>query len=77
MERRRQQGNPDQIMDKIPIIPTVYDGCQQFFYACSDYASNIDYPLDDYKIVKYSGAFGGSIFRGGYYLRGKAYDCNV
>ena len=48
------------------------DGYQEFFKSCSEFATNKESPLDDYKIVKYCGLPGGEAFRGSYYLRGKA-----
>lgn len=72
MERRKYQITEEQLLDNAMHINLVSDAYPEFFTACSEFATNIGSPLDDYSVVKYCGVPGGEAFRGSYYMRGKA-----
>ena len=48
------------------------DAYREIFTSCTEFATEIAEPLNDFDTVKYCGAPGGEAFRGSYYLRGKA-----
>ncbi len=72
IERRKYGITEEQLLANVFNINLVSDAYQEFFAACTEFATNIGSPLDDYSIVKYCGVPGGEAFRGSYYLRGKA-----
>jgi glutamine amidotransferase-like protein len=72
IKRARHPISQDQLISEAPRICLVNDAYMDYFSACSDYATDLAEPLDDYNAVKYCGFPGGEAFRGSYYLRGKA-----
>lgn len=72
IRRHRHQVTEEQLLANASKISLPSDGYLEFFSACSDYATEMAEPLDDYSVVKYGGVPGGEAFRGSYYLRGKA-----
>lgn len=72
IERSKTQISENQLLSSALKINCLFDGYKEFFAACSEYASNVASPIDDYSSVKYCGAPGGEAFRGSYYTRGKA-----
>lgn len=72
IERIKYGITEEQLLPGALDINLIGDAYQEFFAACTEYATNIGSPLDDYHIVKYCGVPGGEAFRGSYYLRGKA-----
>lgn len=64
---------PDEIlMSKSVDIALYNDAYEGFFASCIHYALYSSAPYMNYDYVKYCGAPGGEVFRGSYYLRGKA-----
>jgi hypothetical protein len=72
IRRPRHRITESQLLADAPRIGLISDSYLGFFEACTDYATEIASPLDDYNTVKYNGVPGGEAFRGSYYLRGKA-----
>jgi hypothetical protein len=72
LERRKHSITSVELVNNAIDISLASEGYQEFFKACSEYATNSAEPLDDYQVVKYCGLPGGEAFRGSYYLRGKA-----
>jgi hypothetical protein len=72
IRRQRHHIAQDQLIADAQNICLGNDAYLEYFSACSDYATNLAEPLDDYGVVKYCGVPGGEAFRGSYYLRGKA-----
>jgi hypothetical protein len=70
--RERHYINRDQLLEHALSICVENDAYLEYFSACTDFATNLACPLDDYGCVKYGGVPGGEAFRGSYYLRGKA-----
>jgi hypothetical protein len=71
-ERRKTSISKEQLLSKAQDIILEHDAYHGFFSSCTEFASEIQSPLNDYNIVKYCGVPGGEAFRGSYYLRGKA-----
>jgi len=72
IQRDRHHLNREQLLVDASHLCLETDAYQEYFAACSDYATELAEPLDDYRVVKYCGFPGGEAFRGSYYLRGKA-----
>ena len=70
--RRRHLITEEQLIDNAIYVSLLNDGYQDYFQSCTDYATNLAHPAENYRYVKYCGAPGGEAFRGSYYLRGKA-----
>jgi hypothetical protein len=73
LKRRRHQLDSRSLSQNAVAIGLSGDGYLEYSSACSDYATSVAEPLDDYNVVKYCGVPGGEAFRGSYYLRGKAF----
>jgi hypothetical protein len=71
--RRKHQVAREQLLANATGIGLRNDAYQDFFKSCTEYATDLASPLDDYGTVKYCGLPGGEAFRGSYYLRGKAF----
>jgi len=71
--RQKHQVKVEQLLADAPRICLRNDGYQDFFKSCTEFATELASPLDDYRTVKYCGLPGGEAFRGSYYLRGKAF----
>jgi hypothetical protein len=71
--RQKHQVTAAQLLTDAPRICLRNDGYQDFFKSCTEFATELGSPLDDYGTVKYCGLPGGEAFRGSYYLRGKAF----
>jgi hypothetical protein len=71
--RKKHTIAKDQLLSKALEICLRNDAYQDFFKACSEFATDTESPLDDHRNVKYCGLPGGEAFRGSYYLRGKAF----
>jgi hypothetical protein len=61
-----------QLRNNATYIALMNDGYEDYFGSCTAFATNAANPLKNWKIVKFCGAPGGEVFRGSYYLRGKA-----
>jgi hypothetical protein len=72
IERRKHWIGNDQLLASACAISLGTDAYQGFLKSCSEFATNLASPFNDYKVVKYCGVPGGEAFRGSYYLRGKA-----
>jgi hypothetical protein len=71
--REKHTMDTDKLLAKAFDICLRFDAYQDFFKACSEFATDTESPVDDYLNVKYGGLPGGEAFRGSYYLRGKAF----
>lgn len=69
--RKKTSISQEQLLKHAIEINCGSDAYQGFFTACTEYATEIENPIDDYNIVKLCGVPGGEAFRGAYYLRGK------
>jgi hypothetical protein len=73
IKRSRHQLSPEQLVADALAVGLAGDAYLEYSSACSDYATYLAEPLDDYSVVKYCGVPGGEAFRGSYYIRGKAF----
>ncbi len=73
MVRSKHQVSAEQLLASATKISLQNDAYQDFFKSCTEFATDVASPLDDYSTVKYCGLPGGEAFRGSYYLRGKAF----
>ena len=71
--RQKHQIRTEQLLADASRMCLRNDGYQDFFKCCTEFATELESPLDDYGTVKYCGLPGGEAFRGSYYLRGKAF----
>jgi len=62
----------EQLLNSATYISLMNDAYLDYFRSCSDYATSAANPLKNWEYVKLCGAPGGEVFRGSYYLRGKA-----
>lgn len=62
----------DQLLENATYISLMTDASQDYFAACTAFATNTANPLKNWESVKLCGAPGGEAYRGSYYLRGKA-----
>jgi hypothetical protein len=63
----------DQLLNNATYISLMNDAYEDYFFSCILYAFNAAYPPKHYDYVKLCGAPGGEVFRGSYYMRGKAF----
>jgi len=62
-----------QLLENAISISLMNDAYEDYFQSCTAYAVNLANPPKNYEYVKLCGAPGGEVFRGSYYLRGKAF----
>ena len=72
MVRPKPLLSEDILLEKAVDISIFEDAYRDYFSSCTDYALYLLTPRINYDYVKYCGDPGGEIFRGSYYLRGKA-----
>lgn len=63
----------EQLLEKAVDISLMYEAYEDFFPLFSIYATHQATPDLNYEYIKFCGAPGGEVFRGAYYLRGKAF----
>ncbi len=73
MVRPKHHVTAEQLLASASKISLRCDAYQDFYKSCTEFATDVASPLDDYSTVKYCGLPGGEAFRGSYYLRGKAF----
>jgi hypothetical protein len=73
MVRPKHHVAAEQLLANASKISLRNDAYQDFFKSCTEFATDIASPLDDYSTVKFCGLPGGEAFRGSYYFRGKAF----
>jgi len=62
----------EQLLNSATYICLMNDAYEDYFGSSTAYATNAANPLKNWEYVKLCGAPGGEVFRGSYYLRGKA-----
>jgi hypothetical protein len=62
----------EKLLANATYISLMNDAYEDYFGSCTAYMINLAYPLTNYEYVKFCGGPGGEVFRGSYYLRGKA-----
>jgi len=70
--RRKPYIAEDILLKKAIEICLFQEAYEDFFESCTAYLLNLEWPLTNYDHIKFAGAPGGEVFRGSYYLRGKA-----
>ena len=70
--RPRYSISNDQLANNATDICLMHEAYEDYFYSCSAYATDAANPPRNYEYVKFCGAPGGEVYRGSYYLRGKA-----
>jgi len=70
--RRKPSLAEDILLNKAAEICLFQEGYEDFFESCKAYLLNLEWPITNYDHIKFAGAPGGEVFRGSYYLRGKA-----
>ncbi len=70
--RKKPSLAEDILLNKAAEICLFQEAYEDFFESCAAYLLNLEWPLTNYDHIKFAGAPGGEVFRGSYYLRGKA-----
>jgi len=63
----------DQLVKSAIDISLMHEGYEDYFSSCTAYATDAANSPRYYEYVKFCGAPGGEVYRGSYYLRGKAF----
>lgn len=63
----------EQLVQSATAISLMYEAYEDLFQSCTAYATDTANSQRNYQHVKLGGAPGGEVFRGSYYLRGKAF----